>query len=1632
MKSMGTVRIASFFLLLSGILPLQAQSGGGLDRAEAIGPYLNGTLPKKTPRPSTGSWKLVNAFPNLTFIDPVQMLPVPFSNRLLVLEKAGRLVVFEHREDVSTKTVLIDLRSQVESTHDSGMVGVAFHPEFGIPDSPNRHYLYVYYRYTPNKAETNRAYCRLSRLTWDPGSNQISPASEYVLINQYDRHNWHNGGGLFFGPEGFLYLSIGDEGGANDEFNTGQRMDTGLLAGVMRIDVDCDPNRSHPIRRQPRNPSTPPSGWPNSYSQGYYIPNDNPWQSPDGSRLEEFFAIGVRSPHRMTLDPVTGDIWLGDIGQNTQEEVSKIVKGGNYQWPYREGNVAGPKAKPASLIGFDVTPVYAYGRSQGGCVIGGYVYRGALHPELEGRYIFGDHNTGQIWSLTTQGNQAVVTSLLTMASHGPGPKRGLSSFGLDASGEIYVLSLAGTDLDGGRIYRLEKSNEGVPEPPRLLSQTGAFSNLSTLEAAPGLIPYDVIQPLWSDGAEKSRWVAIPNDGNPNSSEERIGWKEQGAWDFPRGTVLVKHFEYPGRRLETRFFVHGEDGVWHGFTYRWREDGSDAELLPGDPLDESIQVGGSTRTWHYPGRSECAICHNDAAGKPLGLRTHQLNRDFFYESTGRSANQLVTLNRLGFLSPSIDESRLDTLLTARHQSDSSASLERRARSYLDVNCSHCHQPAAPSQANFDARLQTPPWYQNLINNEPGNDFGIPGALLVAPGHGELSTILHRASSLQMGVAMPPIAKGQVDEAGMQLLADWIASLDPNIGPQGPVSGPPAQDHSAPLLTLSLVGGSTEVSAAFQVQLSTNEPILGLSLDDFLISNGHASQLQGSGSSWTFTVTPLAPGAGSITLPSDCVTDVHGNANEALDAPLLFVYQPSSGPVDLLSNGGFEAGIDAWDHGPRIEPTSEAQQGLGAVSIGASTWFVQTIPVEELKAYVYRGWAASSQSGVRAEAGLSFWDANGVWIHDRIVPLSPGPSWEAFELAFSAPVGARHVSVWILSNESGALRIDNLSVLPGGPGEPRPHYHPALTNLTGNGDFESGIAPWDSGGVISLSPDAHQGNQAVRLGMDGFIVQTKPARPGERIAFEGYYRTAGNGFLEVGFAFVDEAGEWITDRALILPESDSYTPFLIDTTVPEGSRWYTVWAWRASGGEAYLDALALFNPDEPTGPVSPNQLSNGDFEAGGLAPWDTGGSPVSLSSAARTGHYAARFSSSSFLVHNQAAGAGESFTFSGYYRTETPNPGDREAGFSFWGAQGEWLGDALIPLPPVGDYTAFSILGEAPAGTVSFSAWIWCGGNGDGLLVDDLQLVANTTPEAVGSSGLSVEPESLELGIQMAFLSLQSDRTLDLDDARRDANLGAVLGTPAPVVASGWNAASAHTVRTEATLGSRQSLATVIEGPGIVSARWRKPESAGRGVLRLLVNGKSRALCQANSDWETVSVLLDQASSYSIEFRFDPQSGGGVAELTDFRFLPGTPPLQPDLAIGRSGKRLLGRQLYNRNGRGQDLRAASPRRGSIKLLLQWRNDSPTIRDGARLSGSPQKRQYRLDYYRLRPQRQKVTAAVRLGRHETASLPPQASEDYRLQLRPAKGSQKRPLKAHGTFRASSVLDPRQADQVRWRLRP
>src|SRR5690606_35229235 len=157
---------------------------------------------------------------------------------------------------------------------------------------------------------------------------------------------------------------------------------------------------SHPIRRQPANAGITPPGWEQSYTQGYSIPNDNPWLDENGGVLEEFWTIGLRSPHSMHFDAATGDIWIAEVGQETREEITLAVKGGNHQWPYKEGSVDGIVPKPAEIIGVEVPPVFDYGRSMGGCVIGGIVYRGTEHSAvLEGKYLFGDHNTAAIYAL---------------------------------------------------------------------------------------------------------------------------------------------------------------------------------------------------------------------------------------------------------------------------------------------------------------------------------------------------------------------------------------------------------------------------------------------------------------------------------------------------------------------------------------------------------------------------------------------------------------------------------------------------------------------------------------------------------------------------------------------------------------------------------------------------------------------------------------------------------------------------------------------------------------------------------------------------------------------------------------------------------------------------------------------------------------------------------------------------------------------------------------------------------------------------------------------------------------------------------------------------------------------------------
>jgi uncharacterized repeat protein (TIGR03806 family) len=315
--------------------------------------------------------------------------------------------------------------------------------------------------------------------------------------------------------------------------------------------------------------------------------------------------------------------------------------------------------------------------------------------------------------------------------------------------------------------------------PSLLSQTGAFLDTRQLIPSDGLLPYELNVSFWSDGALKSRWMALP--------DARIGFAPRGEWTFPAGTVFVKHFELATnqsqplqrRRLETRLLVRSADGSVYGATYKWRPDNSDADLLPTN-LTENILIhtaaGATTQTWYYPSREDCRTCHTDRAGGVLGLKTRQFNRDL-----------IRSWNSLGLFDPPPTDALLASCQFLARPDDSSRSLPDRARSYLDVDCANCHRPGG-TVAYFDARFDTPLDKQGLIDGPVLIDEGIDHARIIAPNDRWRSILYLRANTVE-AIKMPPLAHQTVDRAGMALLRQWIESLGGR-----PVMAPP--DFSLP--------------------------------------------------------------------------------------------------------------------------------------------------------------------------------------------------------------------------------------------------------------------------------------------------------------------------------------------------------------------------------------------------------------------------------------------------------------------------------------------------------------------------------------------------------------------------------------------------------------------------------------------------------------------------------------------------------------------------------------------------------------------------------------------------------------------------------------------------------------------
>lgn len=771
-------------VFMSALIPFAVQQHG-LNTPTPVGVFLNNALPTTTPSGVT-QWKAVNAFPNLDFDDPTVFTAEPNSNRLYVASIDGLIHFFENDVNINSKTVFLDLRSQAAVVPDGGFLGLSFHPEFG-----DSNYVYVYYPFrepgTGSKVNVSatgypgvflNVWGRLSRFTVDPTTHIADPSSELVMIQKRMYNESHRGGAITFDNDGYLFLSLGEE----FRTETAQIIDTLLEGGILRIDVDKDPTRSHaPVRTLPIGISDEISG------EGYWIPNDNPFLDPTGNQFEEYYSIGHRNPHRLTYDSVEDRLWSGEIGELAREEINVIQKGGNYGWPFREGKIAGFYSQPTSMLGTLMDPTADFDRTEIGCVIGGYVYRGSDNPALVGKYLCADFNSSGVWALDYNAATGESTKEL-LFYYTPGA---ITTFGQDQDGELYICGLG----NNSGIYKVTAETVS-PEPPTLLSQTGVFTDMATLEPADWMIPYDLNEPFWSDGAVKSRWMVIPNDGTHNTSAEKISYSLNDDWGIPVGGVLVKHFELPidetnpslTKRLETRLMVHGTDGEYYGVTYRWRADNSDADLLVTGLEDTlSVATASSPRevVWQYPSRNACLVCHNDGAGPVLGPSTLQLNGDLYYPETGKTANQLTTLAHLEIFDTAIDTSvaGLADLPAATNSKDVTASLEDRARSYLHSNCSSCHQAGTSNRGAFTTKLSVPLQYQSLLYGELHEGLGITGSRVIVPGDTNTSILYRRIRDVHTNIAMPPLAKNRVDEAGAKLIADWIMSLNPESDAPG---------------------------------------------------------------------------------------------------------------------------------------------------------------------------------------------------------------------------------------------------------------------------------------------------------------------------------------------------------------------------------------------------------------------------------------------------------------------------------------------------------------------------------------------------------------------------------------------------------------------------------------------------------------------------------------------------------------------------------------------------------------------------------------------------------------------------------------------------------------------------------
>ncbi|MES2793625.1 MAG: PQQ-dependent sugar dehydrogenase [Planctomycetota bacterium] len=719
-------------------------------------------------------------YPQLKTAYPMFIAHQPGSDRLLVITQDAPFstTTIRRMKDDPAATEYESL-----FTDGSSAYSIEFHPQF-----EKNGYVYVGNNGL-SAGEGSPKFSRITRFTIDrQPPYAFDPKSALTIIKWPS--DGHNGAAPVFGLDGMLYVTSGDGTSDSDTNLRGQEM-THLTAKVLRIDVD------HPTADKP-----------------YSVPKDNPFLNIPGA-APETWAIGMRNPWRMTCDRQTGQLWVGNNGQDLWEQVYLVTRGGNYGWSITEGShpfYANRQQGPAPIL----KPTVEHHHSESRSLTGGIVYYGSKLPELRGAYIYGDHSTGKIWAVKHDGKQVQwQKELADTPFH-------ITGFGTDSHGELVICDHQPAE-SGGFYTLIPAPVEQAPQKfPTRLSDSGLFASVRGHVAQPGVIPYSVNAPLWSDGADKLRFLALPG------TEPKVELPAKGAWGLPDQTVLIKSFTLDleegnsasKRFIETRFMTK-QQGEWIGYSYIWNDEQTDATLVSQEGLDRDYTIrtsnGERQQKWHYPSRTECMVCHSRAAGFVLGLRTSQMNKDHDYH--GVVDNQLRVFEHLGLFkstnwleaaknklrtdlqqqgvkdadltkqieaafSPSDKSltaaSKLDAISPDRIERlanpyDATAPLQARARSYLYSNCAVCHVDAGGGNSQFDLDITPALDKLKLVDVAPLHDkFGIADAKLIAAGSPEKSVLLQRVAMRGRG-QMPQLSTTIVDQAAVQMLTEWIKQI-----------------------------------------------------------------------------------------------------------------------------------------------------------------------------------------------------------------------------------------------------------------------------------------------------------------------------------------------------------------------------------------------------------------------------------------------------------------------------------------------------------------------------------------------------------------------------------------------------------------------------------------------------------------------------------------------------------------------------------------------------------------------------------------------------------------------------------------------------------------------------------------